>query len=404
MEIEEVKQFCETFYRRFSTFPLRGFQLKLFTTEDSSSLALVRKNESEDIEAVITATDDSIRIIKIKSFDELLTVFTFDTPLELFTNLLTLTLVCCNASGELISPEEALTVTLGNKVTTWRELIIKICSLAPEDEQILVQENHENAVKLLKTVFLIQDSYLLTKGMYNSQTHYNDILELIRAVLDALSALFRVHDIIIDPFFKLEDPQFSPEAAPVPSAIPPGGAGMPPPMDMSGGVPEIPVAPSGEEPPVPGSMDYASEGFPGGTSSPPGQAPVPQSFQHDLSGLSSYLKSNVQLVKTASEFESLLSMLTKSNRFTGLIGDDPKKDYETLIPGWENADTKYQDNLKLNYSYERFYKGMFPSVQRSLEAIYTGSYAWVCSTDGALTGIFLGTPEQRVLTGQSYGG
>ena len=204
MIFSEVRAFCETFYMRFSVLDLCPFQLRFFNDSDSVSIALISKNETGDIKSAVSINEDSIRVIKINSFEKLDVFFTFATPLELFNNLLTLLLVCCGASNVFINPSEAISATLGRKIKTWRELVIYICSLLPEEQgKIIVQENRQNALRLLKTSFQVTDGMFVTDGLYKSQTSYKDLLELIRAVLDALSAVLKIHDYEINPFSNL---------------------------------------------------------------------------------------------------------------------------------------------------------------------------------------------------------
>jgi len=201
MKLDNVRAFCNEFYRRFSALKLQPLQLKLFDSDGSVSIALVKKNESEDIEAAVTINQDTVSLLKINSFENIDTFFTFVTPLELYTNLLTLLIMCCHASGVIISPSEALNVTLGLKINTWCELIIYICSLSPEGKRhIAVQENRQNALKFLKTTFHVIDGMLITDGLYKSQIKYKDLLELIRAVLDSMCAVLKMHGYEIDPF------------------------------------------------------------------------------------------------------------------------------------------------------------------------------------------------------------
>ena len=202
MKLYDVKKLCYEFYLRFSTLPLGMYQLKFVTAPESVSISLISKRNEFDKAAILTITEDEVRILKINTFDDIDTIFIFDTPLELYTNLLTLMLVCCTASKVYIPAQDALNVTLCKKLKTWRELITFLCSLSPEDQgTILVQENHENALRLLRTSFSAEDGAFTTKGLYNSETPYKDVLDLIRISLEALSGLLKIHDYIIDPFF-----------------------------------------------------------------------------------------------------------------------------------------------------------------------------------------------------------
>jgi hypothetical protein len=184
---------------------LRPLQLEFTDTQDAVSIALVKCNETVDIEAALYINHDSVRLLKINTFDEMDTFFTFITPLELYTNLLTLLLVCCLASRVIVSPSEAVTVTLGRKINTWRELVIYICSLFPKEKgHIVVQENGQNALKFLKTTFHVADGMFMTDGLYRSQIKYNDLIGLILAVLDAVSAVFKIFDYVVDPFLNIK--------------------------------------------------------------------------------------------------------------------------------------------------------------------------------------------------------
>ena len=203
MQLPDVKYFCREFYKRFSALDLRPLQLKFIESAELVSIALVKYNESEDIEAAIAVNKDTVRLLKINSFRKIDSLFTFATPLELFTNLLTLLLMCCHASKVYINPSEALAVMLGRQIRTWQELVVHICSLLPEEQgHIIVKESPQDALRFLKTNFRIQDNVLVTDGLYRSETPFKDTLELIRAVLDSVSAVLNIHDYEIDPFFK----------------------------------------------------------------------------------------------------------------------------------------------------------------------------------------------------------
>ena len=203
MKLANVKEFCNVFYKRFSALNIEPYQLKFYESPDSVSICLMKRNEEGDIEAALTVTENTVRLLKIDSFEKIDTFFTFATPLELYTNLLTLLLMCCHASGVIISPVEALAVTLGRRIKTWRELVFHICSLLPEEKGcIVVKESRRNALRFLKTDFRIRDNVLVTDGMHRSETPFKDTLELIRAVLDSLSAVLNIHGYLIDPFFK----------------------------------------------------------------------------------------------------------------------------------------------------------------------------------------------------------
>ena len=134
MEINQVITFCNTFYRRFSALNLSPFQLRFRDSSDSCSISLVGHSESEPIEAVITINLDTVRLLKINHFEQVDTVFIFSTPLELYMRLLEQLIKCCEASGLFVSPAEVLTATLGRKIKNWRELVIYICSLLPEEQ------------------------------------------------------------------------------------------------------------------------------------------------------------------------------------------------------------------------------------------------------------------------------
>jgi len=200
MEIKAAKDFCKEFYKRFSSLDLHPFQLEYTDSADACSIALITHDEKMDIEAAIVVDEDSISILKINCFEDVDCFFKFDTPLELYTNLLTLMLACCQASKVFIPPVEALNVTLCHKIKTWRELVVYLCSLSPEWQvPIVVQESCQNALKILKTSFHIYNSELVTDGLYRSKAPYKDILGMIHAVLDAVSAVLKIHDYEVNP-------------------------------------------------------------------------------------------------------------------------------------------------------------------------------------------------------------
>ena len=195
MKLSEVSSFCKVFYRRFSVLDLNPYQLKYLHSSCMVSIALTRKNE-----AAIAVSADTIRLLKINCFEKIDSLFTFDTPLELYANLLTLLLLCAHASGAVISPAYAVSITLGCEIKSWRELVFHICSLYSGDKgHIAVQENHQNAVRFLKTTFHITDGALYTEGIHKSRTPFKDQLELVRAVLDGVAAVLKIHGFTIDP-------------------------------------------------------------------------------------------------------------------------------------------------------------------------------------------------------------
>ena len=204
MKLEDVKNFCKVFYKRFSVLDLRPFQLKFEEYVDCVSISLEKKNLYEDAASILVIDTKTVRILKINSFEDINTRFVYDTPLELYTNLLTLMLLCCNASHVFISPMEALNATLGKKLKSWRELVVYICSLSPE--KITVFENKQNALKFLKTTFCMQSNVFTSEGLFWNQVQCNDVLEMIRAVLDAISGVFKIYDYVVDPFpLKIRD-------------------------------------------------------------------------------------------------------------------------------------------------------------------------------------------------------
>ena len=200
MKLNHVKYICDKFYRRFSVLNLHPFQLKIYNTADSVSIALIRKSESAAIQAALYITGNSVRLLKINVFDKIDSTFQYDSPLELYTNLLTLMLLCCYASGAIVPISDAVSVTIGRKINNWRELVTVLCSLLPKEQgTITVYENHQY-IKFLKTEFRITDGVLLTDGLHKSRTPFKDTIELIHAVLTAVSAVLKIHGYIIDPF------------------------------------------------------------------------------------------------------------------------------------------------------------------------------------------------------------
>lgn len=203
MKLFEVSNFCKVFCRRFSVLDLKPFQLEYSHSSNMVSIALTRKNETAGIEAVVDVdvNTNTIRLLKINCFENIDTFFPFDTPLELYTNLLTLLLLCCHVSGAIISPSYAVSITLGREIKTWRELVTFICSLSPKEQgTITVHENHQNAIRFLRTTFHVTDGMLITDGLHKSQTPFKDQLELVRAVLDGVSAVFKIYGYSVDPF------------------------------------------------------------------------------------------------------------------------------------------------------------------------------------------------------------
>ena len=211
MELKAVKDFCKEFYKKFSVLDLRPFQLEFSDSPDTCSIVMVTHNEKMNIEAAITINENSVYLLKITCFNDLDTFFIFDSPLELYTNLLMLLLSCCRASRVFVSPSDAISVTLGRKIKNWRELVKFICSLTPKGQaKIVVQENDQYSLRLLETTFRVIDGELNIDGLYRSKIPYKDILELIHAVLEGLSDLLKIHDYEVNPFFEDEDPGRSP--------------------------------------------------------------------------------------------------------------------------------------------------------------------------------------------------
>jgi hypothetical protein len=132
MKISDTKTLCQIFYQRFSTLipDQSQYQLKFHASPESViSIVLQSKNEFEDLAAVLSITEDTVRILKIESYEDLKVSFVYDTPLELYKNLFTLMILCCRASRLDISVSEALNATLSCKIKTWRDLVKHICSL-----------------------------------------------------------------------------------------------------------------------------------------------------------------------------------------------------------------------------------------------------------------------------------
>jgi len=102
-----------------------------------------------------------------------------------------------------ISPFEAVSATLGKKIKTWRELVLHICTLTPKGQpKITVKETRQGALKFLDAAFYVTDTVFTFEGpYYKSQTKYNDPIELIDAILEAISWLLKIHDYVIDPFY-----------------------------------------------------------------------------------------------------------------------------------------------------------------------------------------------------------
>jgi len=203
MIVSDIKYFCNIFCRRFSSLNILPYQIKVLDSYDSVSIALIKQNEYTDVEAAISINKDTIRILKINTYESIDTVYTYISPLELYTYLLMLMLLCCIASNVFINPVEALSVTLERRINTWKELVFHICSFLPkENEKVTILENRQNALKFLKTTFQTENNVFLTEGLYWSKTPYNDVLELIRAVLYALCAVFNINNYIVNPLTK----------------------------------------------------------------------------------------------------------------------------------------------------------------------------------------------------------
>ena len=102
-----------------------------------------------------------------------------------------------------ISPFEAVSATLGKKIKTWRELVLHICTLTPKGQpKITVKETRQGALKFLDAAFHVTDNVFTFEGpYYKSQTKYNDPIELIDAILEAISRLLKIHDLEINPFY-----------------------------------------------------------------------------------------------------------------------------------------------------------------------------------------------------------
>ena len=207
MKIEDIKKCCYEFYRKFSALDLQHLQLKFTEREDSASIVLMGKNEHEEIEAAIHISQDTVFLVKINCFDDIDVSFIFDTELELYCNLLTLLILCCYASQIKISILEALSVTLTRKIRTWRDIVKFLCSLTPKDKApIVVRENHQNALKFLNTTLLVKDGFFIADGLFKTHVEYKELLALVHAVLEAVSAVFKIYNYEVNPFFELEDP------------------------------------------------------------------------------------------------------------------------------------------------------------------------------------------------------
>ena len=203
MEIKELKDCCRIFYNRFSALDLKPFQLRFNDSSETVSIALVAHNNRVDAEAILSISQDTVRLLKINSFDDLNSCFIFKNQLELFMNLVTLMLVCCGASNVTILPLDAFSATLGKKINNWRELVFHICSLTPKNQRkITVKQTRHGTLKFLETSFHVGDGGMLTiDGLYSkSETRYEDSIELFYALFEAMSRLLKIHDLEIDPF------------------------------------------------------------------------------------------------------------------------------------------------------------------------------------------------------------
>jgi len=68
------------------------------------SIALVKFNETVNLEAAIAIDCDTVRLLKINFFDDLDTCFIFENPLELYTNILSLMLLAVLLQELLLLP------------------------------------------------------------------------------------------------------------------------------------------------------------------------------------------------------------------------------------------------------------------------------------------------------------
>ena len=83
---------------------LRPFQLKFRASPEMVSIALVKFNETVNLEAAIAIDCDTVRLLKINFFDDLDTCFIFENPLELYTNILSLMLLAVLLQELLLLP------------------------------------------------------------------------------------------------------------------------------------------------------------------------------------------------------------------------------------------------------------------------------------------------------------
>ena len=200
MKLSEVINFCREFSARFSALNLRHLQLEFHESPETASISLACRNEACNTEAVLAVSHDTVRLLKINCFEPVDCHFTFSSKLELYAHLLRLLVKSCEASGIFVSPFEALNATLGRKINDWRELVVYVCSLLPEEQgAIEVLASRYNALWLLATIFFVHDGVFVADGFFRRQIEYENSLDLIISVLETVSGLLKIFGYEVDP-------------------------------------------------------------------------------------------------------------------------------------------------------------------------------------------------------------
>ena len=94
---------------------------------------------------------------------------------------------------------------LGLKIETWTDLVyFSLLVLGVQGSLINVYKANENSIRFLETSFHVLGKTFTTDGLYKVIIPFQNDLELIEAVLNAIATVFNINGYRIDPFKKLD--------------------------------------------------------------------------------------------------------------------------------------------------------------------------------------------------------
>ena len=123
---------------------------------------------------------------------------------SLDVKVLILLLYCRN------SKKKNIYVTLSNifltKINVWTDLVYHFCLSASLEQGSLVNVyKNDNTISFLKTTFKVEGRVFMSDGLYKAIIPFKDDLELLEAVITAISEVLNISGYKkIDPFKRLD--------------------------------------------------------------------------------------------------------------------------------------------------------------------------------------------------------